>query len=70
LGIYLHDVPQDRAATDLYHRFRPKLRFFTYSSASSTRENDCFHYCSLLRRLSFDRWYEVGERGIGAGIRN
>lgn len=43
VGVHLHDVPQDRHATDLDHGLGAEMRLFANASAHSTGENDCFH---------------------------
>ena len=35
VGIFLHDMPEDRHSTDLYHRFRAKLGFLGYTGAKT-----------------------------------
>ena len=40
--IALHDVPENRALTDLDHRFRLELRFLAQPGAESAAENQVF----------------------------
>jgi hypothetical protein len=42
VGVYHHDVPEDRPAADLYHRFRPNGRLFRQTRALATGENRYF----------------------------
>ena len=47
-GIDLHDMPEDRHFTDLYHRFRLKGGFFGNAGSKTTRENYRFHITSPI----------------------
>ena len=41
--IVLHDVPEDRLATDGHHRLGAVLGLFTQTRAKATGEKNCFH---------------------------
>src|SRR5690242_10122916 len=43
VGIDFHDVPEDRAATDLDHRLGTKMGLLTNPGAHTTCKNDGFH---------------------------
>ena len=51
LRIHFHNVPQDRFAADLDHRFRAKTGFFTYAGSKTTRKNHGFHLISSMPRM-------------------
>ncbi len=42
-----HDVPQNRAAADFHHRFRPHFRFFGESSAESACASRTAHGAAI-----------------------
>ena len=43
IGIQLHDMPQNRLISDLYHRLRSQMTFLTDSGSETTRQNNNFH---------------------------
>src|SRR6516225_4744208 len=57
-GVIFHDVPKDRFAADLYHRFRALIGFLSEPRSHSTRENRDLHSAPsamFSRRLSSKR---------------
>src|ERR1043165_6889347 len=56
MSIMLHDVPEDRAASDLDHRFGLQFRFLGQARAQSSCENDNFHEAVSLPRVAAKRW--------------
>ena len=47
VGIRFHDVPQDRPAADLDHRFGPVFRLFAQTGALAAAQDDDFQGCAL-----------------------
>lgn len=43
-AIGLHDMPENRLASDLDHRFGPEVRLFGDSSAKPAGKNNCFQW--------------------------
>jgi len=43
MGIDFHDVPEDRAFPDRYHRFGAKFSFFSKSRSQASAKYDNFH---------------------------
>ncbi|MNM82275.1 hypothetical protein D3C81_943020 [compost metagenome] len=48
----LHDVPDDRLAAYLDHRFWPQVGFFADTRTQAAGQNDCFHYLLTLRAFA------------------
>lgn len=51
VGVFFHDVPEDRPAADLDHGFGLVLGFFTDARAEAACQDDCFHFISPLTFL-------------------
>ncbi|MNC31332.1 hypothetical protein D3C75_796490 [compost metagenome] len=49
MGVDLHNVPDDRLATDFDHRLGTKMRLFADACTQAAGEDDCFH-CRLTLR--------------------
>jgi hypothetical protein len=47
MGIDLHDVPENRLATDFHQRFWPELRLFPQPGSHPPAQNDNFHFRRL-----------------------
>src|SRR6187402_805813 len=43
VGVDFHDVPKNRATTDLYHRFRANGRFLANPCAETAGKKNCLH---------------------------
>src|SRR5579859_1197371 len=53
-GVDVHDVPQDRAATDLDHRLWAQMGFFRDAGAHAAREDHRLH--DTRRTKAFGKW--------------
>src|ERR1051325_431419 len=63
MRVVLHDVPENRAAADLDHRFWSQLCFFGQTCTQSTGENDDFHLVgSPTADLDHRFWYTSDRR--------
>ena len=50
-GVHLEDVPQDRFATNLDHRFGFEVSFLGNAGAKTTGQDDSFHVNLLLLKF-------------------